>query len=324
MATDYPRDDINDVDVHIARTTFQNRNFLAPNDERSKILLYDVVLKLLENDQIVTGLMTTTTDLEITATDTNGERSAYTQQCHGMLARHLNTSLGRDDGFWKRGGPDQCVLCDDPEEALEQLARMFARPVEQCLVEDLSHWNGAMILPEQWGKKRRLFPHIQSTRATHQRPIEFTPMPPAVLQRHYSLEECRRLANEAIAARVDMLNQTRFERSGRSTVLGRRRCKAIDPLSRRDQPRRAPLPHFVGTKTQVDEAMRELRQKRRFYRECLELFRGEDKDVVFAAGTVRMRRLGAYCDPLPKTTMSIPHGSSSSHHRLAPHSRPDR
>ena len=120
MATDYPRDHVNDVDVHIARTTFQNRNFLAPVNGQREIVMYDAVLKLLQNKQVVTGLMTTPTDLEVTCIDTNGERAEYTQQCHGLLARHRNKCIGRDDHFWTRGGPDQCVFCDDPEKALQE------------------------------------------------------------------------------------------------------------------------------------------------------------------------------------------------------------
>ena len=64
-------------------------------------------------------------------------------------------------------------------------------------------------------------------------------------------------------------------------------------------------PNFIGTAELVQPAAEEARKWLQYYRQCRDEFR-EDQYVAFPAGTIRFRRLGAACDPLPTYNISPP------------------
>ena len=304
----YIRDHQPDIDLIVGRDTFQGHDFLAPAKQQAQIVLYDVALKALQNGQIPTALMTTTNTLEVGLIDTNGERAQYTQECHSLIALHRNKILGRDDHFWSCGAPDETILLS-PKQAIHALAELYCRPIEFGLVEDLRHWKGAKLLPEQWGEVIRLVPHVQSGRATYTAPVEFEFLPPWILRQHYSVKKAIELVTEAIQSRADELNASRLSRLGTSRVLGKQGCERLNPLGRRAEPCREPQPEFRGTKKQVRKAITARRAYRKYYAGCIEHFRGDRKDVVFPRGTVMMRKLGAFCDPLPASRIPFPHAT---------------
>ena len=302
----YNRDHQNNVDLICCRGTHQGHDFLAPAKHQAEIVLYNAVLKALQNGQIPTALMTTTNTLEVGLIDTNGERAQYSQECHSLIALHRNKILGRTDHFWSCGAPDEMILLS-PKEAIQALAELYCRPIEFGLVERLDQWKGAKLLPAQWGEVIKLLPHIQSNRATYTEPIEFEFLPPWILRQHYSVAKATELVMDAIARRAEELNATRLSRLGTSRLLlGKSGCQRLDPLGRHAEPRLAPQPEFRGTKKKVRKAIAARRATRKFYADCIKHFRGDRKDVVFPAGTVMMRKLGAYCDPLPASRIPFP------------------
>ena len=161
-------------------------------------------------------------------------------------------------------------------------------------------------MPAQWGKTITLTPHVLSSRATYTDPIEFEFLPPWILRQHYSVATAKRLVTEAIDRRTKELNASRLSRLGTSKVLGRKQCNRLDPLGRHAEHRLAPKPEFCGTKKLVRKAIAARRAYRKYYTSCIEHFCGNRKDVVFPAGTVMMRKLGAYCDPLPPSRIPFP------------------
>ena len=227
----YNRDHQNDIDALVRRGTYQGHDFLAPAKKQTEIVLYDAVLKALQNGQIPTALMTTTNTLEVAIIDTNGERAQYTQECHSLIALHRNKSLGRQDHFWSCGAPDEVILLS-PKAAIQALAELYCRPIEFGLVERLDQWDGAKLLPAQWGNVIKLVPHVQSGRATYTKAIEFEFLPPWILRQHYSVAKAAELVTEAIQRRTDELNASRLSRLGTSRVLGKKRCSRLDPLGR--------------------------------------------------------------------------------------------
>ena len=301
----YIRDHQPDVDVIVGRDTFQGHDLLAPAKHQAQMVLYDAVLKALQNGQIPTALMTTTNTLEVALIDTSGERARYTQECHSLIALHRNKILGRRDHFWSCSAPSEVILLS-PKEAIQALAELYCRPIEFGLVEDLKHWKGAKLLPSQWGEVIKLTPHIQSDRATYAETIEFEFLPPWILRQHYSVAKAAELVTAAIETRTLELNSTRLSRLGTSRVLGQKGCNRLDPLGRHAEHRLEPQPEFRGSKKKVRRAIASRRALRNFYADCIKHFRDDRKDVVFPCGTVMMRKLGAYCDPTPPSRIPFP------------------
>ena len=316
---EFPRDREEDQDVRIRRTTLNMRDFLAPAHDQAQMVLYCHALATTSNAQLPCALMTTSNELDVMITDTCGERSDYTQLCHGLIARGRNLQIGRKDIFWSGGAPEESVMLQ-AADVIANLAELYCLPVQRGLVQDVRHWEGAKLLPSQWGQKQSVTrPAVFDPQRTKlPAVIEFTPMPPQQLLWVYGLDESKRLVEAAIRRRGAQLNMTRAARSGTTKTLGRRRCNALDPLGRRGDPEKPPkLPHFAGSKSRVRKATQELKRKRTFYSECRETFRNGRKDVVFAAGTVMFRKLGAFCDPLPPSRVKLP--PFKHHARPPPH-----
>ena len=194
-----------------------------------------------------------------------------------------------------------------PVEAIQALAELYCRPIELGLTERLDQWKGAKLMPNQWGEVIELTPRVLSNRATYTQTIKLEFLPPWILRQHYSTAEAARLVMEAIENRTDELNESRLSRLGTSRLLlGKSGCKHLDPLGRHAGPRLEPQPEFRGTRELVRRAIAARAATRKYYLACVEHFHSDRKDVVFPRGTVMMRKLGAYCDPLPPSRIPFP------------------
>jgi len=311
---DFPRGRDTDEDLHIKRTVHQQRSYLAPTADQAQMMLYCFALATTSNKQIPCALMTTLNQLDVVITDTCGERSDYTQLCHGLAARGRNSQLRRKDTFWSCGAPDECVLLS-PEHTIEHLLELLCGPIEQGLVKELRHWDGAKLLPSAWGVEQSVArpAAFNTPRTTLPARIEFTPQPPLTLVEAYGLEGSKELVTERLEERIDEIKRER----GGKTFVGRRRCSQLNPLKKHGDPEPPPkMPHFAGSNKQVVDAMKELKRRRKFYAQCRETFRKPNgKGVVFGAGTVMFRKLGAFCDPLPASRAKVP---PFKHHALPP------
>lgn len=299
---------VDDQDVGIVRDVVDRRDFLAPSRDQAGMVLYYYGLETTRNGQRPVALMSTSDRLGVMLTDTCGERSSYTQACHNQIARARNDQIGRESTFWAAGGPQETVMLG-VAQTVAYLAELYCRPVEDGLVERIEHWDGAKVVPDQWGTTVVVDrPAVRDgSRTRLPARVEFTPMPPAILLEEYGLVGAIRVVNDAIASRQATLNATRLKRTGSSRVLGRRGCAALNPLGRRAaMPRRPNPPPFAGTRAQIAVALAERELRHAFYRQCRELFAAGSHDVVFPAGTVMFRKLGAYCDPLAPSQLSIP------------------
>lgn len=304
---DFPRERGTDVDRRIGRETNGKHDYLAPTNDQANMVMYCAAYNATSCDQILSALMTTPTILDVALTDTNGGCSDYTEGCHSMLARGRNRQLDRSDSLFASGCPAETVLLN-PEAAIAELAELCCLPIEKCLVEHLRHWHGAQLLPDTWGLEQVADrpEEFNRDRTILPEQVRFTPMPPQVLLRVYGLEKSRQLVKAAVVERAQMLNATRAERSGSSKVLGRKGCDTLDPLGSRKLGDSKPRPHFAGTPQQVEAALDELRLWREFYADCRACFAAGQQHVVFPAGTVMFRKLGANCDPLPPSRVQIP------------------
>ena len=73
------------------------------------------------------------------------------QYLDSLVARAVNASLGRFEGFWATDGSYSAVEPLDPDDVLAKTAYVLANPVAAGLVRRGAEWPGLWTAPEQIG-----------------------------------------------------------------------------------------------------------------------------------------------------------------------------
>jgi putative transposase len=227
-----------------------------------------------------------------------GSLPAFQQYMDSLIARALNSTLGRWDHFWEQGSYSGVTL-GTPEDALEKMAYTLANPVAAGLVRRGKEWPGVRSSPEQ----------VAAAKVTVRRPDRFfrkdSPMPEAVELELAcppglgSVEELR----QALAKRIEELEDAaarRLAEEGRS-FLGARRVMAQKPFARPApvEPRRVLNPRLAcRDRWKRIEALLRLKTFLSDYRAAWCRYARGLRDTIFPAGTYWMRVLhGVPCDP---------------------------
>jgi REP element-mobilizing transposase RayT len=230
-------------------------------------------------------------------TDPRARLPAFAQYLNALVARAVNASLGRWEGFWASGTSISAVSNTSPVDIVRKAAYVLANPVAAGMVEQGCEWPGLWTSPAQLG----------GTTLTARRPAGFfrakgkTPqsidltltVPPGFASaeefRSAVTVEERRLEEEA--RRELATERRRF--IGRASVLQQdpRACPAGFERRRNAHPRIA----AVNTEERI-EAIAQLKRFVREYRDALAQLRAGIRDVLFPAGTYRIRvELGVPC-----------------------------
>src|SRR5215208_3686804 len=84
-------------------------------------------------------------------TDVDGRLPAFMQYLDSLVARAVNASLGRFEGFWASDGSYSAVEPLDPADVLAKAAYVLANPVAAGLVRRGAEWPGLWTAPEKIG-----------------------------------------------------------------------------------------------------------------------------------------------------------------------------
>jgi hypothetical protein len=204
------------------------------------------------------------------------------------VARAVNASLGRWDGFWSSETSYSAVSNTAPEDVVRKAAYILANPVAAGLVRAGSEWPGLWTAPEQLGVAT-----LTVTRPT----FFFNPkgrMPKAVQLRLTTPPgfESAAVFHEAVTAAAHELEEEHRRNRARSGFLGRKAVLAQKPTARPrgGEPRRTLSPRIAARdKWRRIEALGRLREFLRAYRAALAARRDGAPDVVFPAGTYQLR-----------------------------------
>jgi REP element-mobilizing transposase RayT len=292
-----PRQVLRATTYLLTRRCSERRRFLRPSALVNKIFLFVLALAARRYGIEVHAFCVMSNHYHLLVTDPRARLPAFVQYLDALVARAVNASLGRWEGFWASGVSFSAVSNTSRVDVVRKAAYILANPVTAGLVQCGSEWPGLRTATEQLG----------AATLTAQRPPCFFREKggtPESLELALSVPPGFASAKEfqdAVAQEVRMLeDETRraFAAEGRR-FLGRVRILAQDPLARPAgaEPRRKLSPRIaaVNPLERID-AIARLKRFVREYRQALAKLRAGVREVVFPAGTYRLRvELGMRC-----------------------------
>jgi hypothetical protein len=230
-------------------------------------------------------------------TDPHARLPAFVQYLDAFVARAVNAALGRWEGFWASRVSFSAVSNAAPMDVVRKVAYVLANPVAAGLVKHGSDWPGLRSALEQLGtavfgadRPGTFFRAKGSTPASVDLAL--------TLPRGFSSAKEFQDAVEREVRKLEDDARRAFAAQGRR-FLGSAKVLAQDPLTSPPgvEPRRNLSPRIAA----VDPLRRvaEIARLKRFvseYRTALAKLRAGLRDVVFPAGTYRLRvELGVFC-----------------------------
>jgi REP element-mobilizing transposase RayT len=281
----------------VSRRCFERRFLMRPSEETNAIILYCLAVAAKRYGIQLHAYCFLSNHLHMVLTDPRGNLPAFAQYMDSLIARALNTVLGRWEWFWAPGSFSG-VQPETAADVLEKMAYTLANPVAAGLVRRGKEWPGVRSTPEQIGagkvmvkKPERFF----RKGGPMPEEVELEVVCPAGLGR---VEEVR----AALARRVEELEDEAARRLGEEgrTFLGAKRVKAQKPSARP-----APVERRRGLRPRVAcrdvwkriEALQRLKRFLGEYRVAWNRYARGMRDTVFPAGTYWMKvAYGVRCE----------------------------
>jgi hypothetical protein len=277
----------------ITRRCSERRFLLKPSRRTEAIFPYALAVYARRYGVQVHGYCVLSNHYHLVLTDALGRLPDFQRDLDSLLARATNCALGRWDGFWERESYSAVELVT-PAAVHEKLVYLLANPVAAGLVRHAREW------PGHWSDPRR----IGAPPVTIRRPkdffdekgqmpasVELGLTPPPSFENDPSfvdtLLESLRDAEEAAA--------TTMASQGRG-FLGVARVLAQSFFGRPapGEPRRELSPRIAcRNKWKRIEALQQLVEFKRAYRDALTSWRAGLRHACFPPGTWQMRVLHA-------------------------------
>lgn len=273
----------------VTRRCLERRFLMRPSRETNEILLYCLAVAARKHGIQVHAYCFLSNHHHLVVSDPRGNLPAFAQYMDSLIARALNSVLGRWEWFWAPGSFSGVTL-ESREDVLEKMAYTLANPAMAGLVRRGEEWPGVRSTPEQIGAGKRMV----------KRPERFFrkegPMPEEVELEvvcppgFESVEELRR----ELARRVKELEDEaarRLAEEGR-TFAGERKVMAQKPNARPapEEPRRELNPRVAARdKWKRIEALLRLKAFLSDYREAWSRYARGVRSTVFPAGTYWMK-----------------------------------
>ncbi len=263
----------------------------------NEIFLYVLAVAARRYGVCVHAVCVLSNHAHLVVTDSEGRLPAFMQYLDSLVARAVNASLGRFEGFWATDGSYSAVEPLDPADVVAKTAYVLANPVAAGLVRRGAEWPGLWTAPAQ----------LAGTKLSVRRPkVFFDPkshlpdvaeleltVPPGFA----SAEDFRALVSEAL----DGLEAKHQEEaaSEKRRFLGAARVLAQNPFSRPQpgEPRFGLRPRIAARdKWRRIEGIFRLKTFLREYRQAWTARQSGASDAKFPAGTYLLRLMhGVLC-----------------------------
>jgi REP element-mobilizing transposase RayT len=147
----------------VTRRCSERRFFLRPSRATNEIVLYALALQAQRYGVLVHAFCVLSNHLHLVLTDVEGRLPDFMRDLNSLIARAVNASLGRFEGFWAKDSSYSAVEPLAPSDVLAKVAYVLANPVAAGLVRRGADWPGLWTSPAQIG----------TTKLTVPRPKEF-------------------------------------------------------------------------------------------------------------------------------------------------------
>ncbi len=262
---------------------------MRPSRESNEILHYCLAVAAKRHEIHVHAYSFLSNHLHLVVTDPRGHLPAFAQHMDSLIARALNSVLGRWEWFWAPGSFSGVTL-ESREDVLEKMAYTLANPVAAGLVRRGKEWPGVRSTPEQLGAGRttvRRPERFFRKEGSMPEEVELEVTCPAGFE---SVEELRR----ELSKRVEELEDEAARRLGEEgrSFLGARKVMAQKPNARPApvEPRRELNPRVAARdKWKRIEALLRLGAFLSDYREAWSRYARGARDGFFPEGTYLMK-----------------------------------
>jgi REP element-mobilizing transposase RayT len=281
----------------VTRRCSERRFFLRPSEIVNEIFLYVLAVAARRYGVLVHAFCVLSNHVHLVVTDVEGRLPAFMQYLDSLVARAVNASLGRFEGFWASDASYSAVEPIAQDDVIAKIAYVLANPVAAGLVRRGSEWPGLWTAPDQMGgakliaRRPKVFFDPQGYMPSAAE-LELT-LPPGFA----SADEFRALVADELRA-LEETHQRAVATEGRG-FLGAARVRAQNPFSRPapGEPRFGLKPRIAARdKWRRVEALQRLTSFLRAYREARLALRAGVSDVLFPAGTYLLRLMhGVQC-----------------------------
>ncbi len=281
----------------VTRRCSERRFFLKPSRRTNEIFLYVLAVAARRHCVLVHAFCVLSNHCHLIVTDLDGRLPAFMQYLDSLVARAVNASLGRFEGFWATDGSYSAVEPLDPADIVAKTAYVLANPVAAGLVRRSAEWPGLWTAPEQIGvakltaRRPKVFFDPKSY-MPEARTLELT-VPPGFA----SAEEFRTLVSDALRG-LEAQHQREAASEGRR-FLGAARVLAQNAFARppAGEPRFELKPRIAARdKWRRIEGLLRLKNFLREYRQSWIDRRSGRPNVQFPAGTYLLRIMhGVQC-----------------------------
>ncbi len=272
----------------ITRRCSERRFFLRPSAITNAIFLYVLAVAARIHRIEVHAFCVLSNHYHLLVTDPEARLPAFMQYLDSLVARAVNASLGRWEGFWSSDNSYSAVTPVAAVDVVRKAAYILANPVAAGLVRSAREWPGLWSAPEQIGSARFVAPRPD---------VFFSPTGGMPASAELVLTTPRGFASPeefqaAVAASLRELEEEARREIGPRGFLGVKRVRAQSPFARpaAGEPRRELSPRVAARdKWKRIEALSRLLEFLRAYRAAWRARRMGDADALFPAGTYQLR-----------------------------------
>jgi REP element-mobilizing transposase RayT len=150
MATP-PRRIVPGASYLVTRRCSERRFFLRPSRLTNEVVLYILAVAARRFGVLIHAFCVLSNHLHLVVTDPDARLPAFMQYLDSLVARAVNASLGRFEGFWSSDGSYSAVEPLEPADVVAKVAYVLANPVAAGLVRRGSEWPGLRTSPDDLG-----------------------------------------------------------------------------------------------------------------------------------------------------------------------------
>lgn len=291
-----PRRVIPGMTVFVTHRCSERRFFLRPCRATNDIVRFALANSAKRYGVRLHAFCVLSDHMHLVLTDVEGRLPDFMRDLDSLIARAVNASLGRVEGFWSTEGY-LFVEPATPSDVFAKIVYVLANPVAAGLVSRAADWPGLWCAPEQIGtttltacRPTRFFAEDGDLPATVDLELVVPPGFP-------SADEFRTELAAALRAREEEHRQT-FAAQGRR-FLGVAGVRGQDPFARATsyEPRFTLRPRIAARRRALRlECIRRLKLFEQQYRDARAAWCAGMRDVLFPAGTYLMRMMyGVQC-----------------------------